>query len=761
MASKPVPRMSGMAANVSNPKASALAKSINRGGNAEELVRNAIVDAQLHDDWRGVVAIENSLERVEDRTTARHAGYVGTRALIVNRLDANAYAHRLPTGSQSGLAWLVCFVFLRTDGDVETGLQIAETFQERVIEAGSFGINWGKDAVMCLPPVAFGGPTRLSTTLAMGRGDYGTIYDIQDFAINAMQAEVGVSRSLDNTHPVSFILWGTVVTASDNPAQELFDESTWCPGMDFASVAPRITQLLAEAASGFDGDTYIHPECLSATQATEFAQKLTKEQVVDSAMNGAMKSIYGDDLSAAHVRITKIMPKELPYMDQLLIGFAGRANTIATTYRFPRSDKPLEEDAEFIASLCRERGITDIRIIDLNRPIHANDYPGYSVGLDGEWIEGQDARLGDARSLVTSVDWELPEDPPETYTPATHQLPAVIFLDKVGVQSVLEQHYTPNIWGAVKDALSTPCDPMQAVEQVLRGAWQGSAADLEWLLDKYEPALFPHRHDLLCVQFKQCQGTVVRATESLLHTLRETDIGDDCPSTFLRSGFDCYYLLLRVPADAIDEPEDPEHRRYIDGLLVQRWNLGGQEHLLLDVFITSGNDVHTPDIVEDAIALKLVFDESATLAHLRQQIDPHDDLSRQALDLFAGVTLYMNSRDARIERRDDHQKAADALKLLNRKKRKPADYNRVQSSFDAIYVGPEFINDASTVFKGEGHARSGVKPHYRRGFVRYGQRVGKGLTETQPVFISPVLVNAHKLLEGEPRKKQYVVGARK
>ena len=199
MASKPVPRMSGMAANVSNPKASALAKSINRGGNAEELVRNAIVDAQLHDDWRGVVAIENSLERVEDRTTARHAGYVGTRALIVNRLDANAYAHRLPTGSQSGLVWLVCFVFLRTDGDVETGLQIAERFQERVIEAGSFGINWGKDAVMCLPPVAFGGPTRLSTTLAMGRGDYDTIYDIQDFAINAMQAGVASENGKNRT----------------------------------------------------------------------------------------------------------------------------------------------------------------------------------------------------------------------------------------------------------------------------------------------------------------------------------------------------------------------------------------------------------------------------------------------------------------------------------------------------------------------------------------------------------------------------------
>ncbi|KGG86193.1 hypothetical protein P245_20970 [Comamonas thiooxydans] len=750
-----------MAANVSNPKAAALAKAINRGGNAQELVRNAIVDAQLHDDWRGVVAIENSLEHVEDRTVARHVGYVGTRALIVNRLDLNAYAHRLPTGYKSGLAWLVCFVFLRTDGDVETGLQIAEKFQERAIEAGSFGINWGKDAVMCLPPVAFAGPTRLSTTLAMGRGDYRTIFDIQDFAINAMQAEVGVSRSHNDSHPVSFVVWGTVVTGSDNPAQDLFDESVWCPGIDFADVTPQITRLLAEAASEFDGNTYIHPECLSAIEATEFAQRLTKEQVVDSAINGAMKSIYGDDLSAAHVRITKIMPKELPYMDQLMIGFAGRANTIATTYRFPRSDKPLEEDAEFIASLCRDRGIADIRTIDLNRPIHANDYPGYSVGLDGEWIEGQDARLGDARSLVTRVHWELPEEPPETYTAATHQLPAVIFLDKVGVPSVLEQHYTPKIWSAVKAALSTPCDPLQAVEHVLRVAWQGTTTDLEWLLEKYEPTLFPHRHDLLCMQFKQCKGTIVRATESLLHTLRETDIGDDCPSTFLRSGFDCHYLLLRVPADAIDEPEDPEHRRYIDGLLVQRWNVGGLEHLLLDVFITSGSDVHAPDIVEDAIPLKLVFDETTTLAQLRQQIDPHDGLSRQALDLFAGVTLYMNSRDARIERRDDHQKAADALKLMNRKKRKPADYHKVQGSFDAIYVGPEFINDTSSAVSGQGHARSGVKPHYRRGFVRYGQRVGKGLTETRPVFISPVLVNAHKLLEGDPAKKQYVVGARK
>ena len=75
------PRVHGLAAHVSNPEAAKLAREINRGGDVHTLVKEAIVDAQIHRDWTRVVAIENSLERVDDRTIARHLGAVGTRAV--------------------------------------------------------------------------------------------------------------------------------------------------------------------------------------------------------------------------------------------------------------------------------------------------------------------------------------------------------------------------------------------------------------------------------------------------------------------------------------------------------------------------------------------------------------------------------------------------------------------------------------------------------------------------------------------------------
>ena len=73
------PRAQGLAANISNPQAANLARQINNGGDVRTLVKEAIVDAQIHKDWSRVAAIENSLLRVDDRTIARHLGAVGTR----------------------------------------------------------------------------------------------------------------------------------------------------------------------------------------------------------------------------------------------------------------------------------------------------------------------------------------------------------------------------------------------------------------------------------------------------------------------------------------------------------------------------------------------------------------------------------------------------------------------------------------------------------------------------------------------------------
>ena len=50
MSNRP-PRTQGLAAHVSNPVASKLAREINNGGDVHTLVKEAIVDAQIHKDW--------------------------------------------------------------------------------------------------------------------------------------------------------------------------------------------------------------------------------------------------------------------------------------------------------------------------------------------------------------------------------------------------------------------------------------------------------------------------------------------------------------------------------------------------------------------------------------------------------------------------------------------------------------------------------------------------------------------------------------
>lgn len=263
----------------------------------------------------------------------------------------------------------------------------------------------------------------------------------------------------------------------------------------------------------------------------------------------------------------------------------------------------------------------------------------------------------------------------------------------------------------------------------------------------------------LAVQFKCSNGAVVVARENLLHLLEHTDIGEDCSAQFLQAGFESMYLVVKVPAEALDVPDESDERWFINGILAQRWREDDLHHLLLDVFLTGEPDLPDHAYPMEALPFHFTWSEGATLGDLRSQIEVSDGLGQQALDLYAGLTLYMNSKDARLAEKNDHAAAAKALAEKGRKKRKKQDYEAVNGAVDAIHVGPEEVTlgamgstDATT------KAHKGKKTHYRRGFVRLNQRVGKGRQQTRPVFIPPVLVNANKLVGDLPAKKNYEIG---
>jgi hypothetical protein len=750
------PRAQGLAANISNPQAANLARQINNGGDVRTLVKEAIVDAQIHKDWSRVAAIENSLLRVDDRTIARHLGAVGTRAVVLSRTDEGGLAARIPEGYQHGLAWLVCLLFVRLDSDIETARAISKSFWSKARAVGGFGVDWGSTP-LCFPPLAFGGPSRILLTESVGRGETSFLYEIRDFTARSVLAQENASTG--GITSLAHILWGTVVTGTNDPLADLFNEDIWCPGFDHPAFAPEMTRLLAEASTGYDGDTFIHPECMPAPVANDFARSMVNEQVISQVIEGRLKPTLGEQLEGASVRISKLVPNSLPYMDQLLISIWTRANILVQTLRIPRTGNPLEADAQTIADFCRAQGIKNVFMPELASPIGANDYPGYAVGMDGVLVKSGVGGLGDASSLIQSLDWEGVE--PDSDLSGVEKLPFVLVIEKYGVMTLLGRHYQPPLWHAIKESLSRAGDPIALMKKDMGRFWQGAPEDLPWALDAYERALLPERAHALAAQFKLSGGAVVQVTPGLVEILQNTDIGEDCPSQFLQGGFDVMYLVFRVPAQAYSEESDDDDADevfLIDGVLVQRWEEAGVQHLQLDGFITRGPVDGSDPFLTEVATLNVLVGETSTLADLYSQMDLADGVLKQALDLYAGVMLYMNSRDARVQRKDEHAEAAAALAALNRKKRRKEHYQRLNSSVDAIHVGPETVSA-----EGEGlklaHGRHGVKPHYRRGFVRFNQRFGKGRLQTRPVLIPPVLVNAHKLAGDSPGKKQYVVGS--
>ena len=385
---------------------------------------------------------------------------------------------------------------------------------------------------------------------------------------------------------------------------------------------------------------------------------------------------------------------------------------LVQSLRIPRSGNPLEVDAEIIADFCRAQGIKNVAMPELASSIGANDYPGYVVGLDGAMVKIGLAGIGDASSLIQSLNWEDPEVDGDLT--GVEKLPFVLVIEKYGVVTSLGRHYQPQVWQAFKESLSRAGDPIALMKKDMARFWRGTPEDLPWALDAYEHALLPERGHALAAQFKLAGGAVVQVTPGLVEILQNTDIGEDCPTQFLQGGFDVMYLVFRVPAQGYyedgEDDDEADEVFLIDGVLVQRWEEAGVQHLQVDAFITRGPADGSDPFLEEVATLSVVVGGESTLADLHSQVGLGDGVLKQALDLYAGVMLYMNSRDARMQRKDEHAEAAAALAALNRKKRRKEDYQRLNSSVDAIHVGPETVSTG-----GEGlpleHGHHGVKPH--------------------------------------------------
>lgn len=730
------------ARNVANPKAAALADAINKGGDAEKLIRDAIIDAQIHADWRGVAAIENSLTNVDYRTLGRKLLALGARGIVIQRSDGTELAQRIPDGFDFGIAWLVTSVFLCVEGDFDSLMEISIRSWEGLANQADSKITWGQFPMWAAAP-SFGPPTRSLLTRSAFDGSMQFHYTHMESTRSLLESQRQASGGLDG--PQSGLLWGCYVTGS-NDLSELFNPEVWAPGLDLAEASQDVVSQIA-AASESDEDVHIHPQVMAADKAMDFASWMMREQSIQEFR----EYVFAGSFENAKATVALLEPSSAPYMDMINLGLWSKHGRLRQTLTFPRSGNDLMVDAEHMVEILHANGLVNTTVVSpkLKRP--ADDAYGHVVDANGNWEKSEVAGLGPAIAYVKTPEWLHLESLPGM-KPGMERLPPVVLLSQLGAISALSDHYQPGVATSIKEALSKPGNPDVLIMEVLHGSPARDNELVDGLLSEDWSLLVPKREVALSAQFKLAGGALANVSRGLITLLEATDIGGDCPVEMMRPSYDIMYLRVQKTV-SFDESEEP---CVIDGILVQRWDDGTQTSLLLDSFIASATDDPEDAYPLYVETLEFEYPSEATLDDLHKQVESGDDFGKVVLGLVAGILLYMNSKDARLLTSNDRTNLADEMAGKNRKKRKPGDYQQLNGSYDHILVGP---TEGPAHHDGVDESGRKVKAHYRRGFIRTNQRYGPGRSMTRPVFIPPVLVNSKSIVSGQelPEKKIYTV----
>lgn len=730
--------------NVSNHHAIQLAKQINAGESARQVAEPAFIDAMIHADWSRVAALENSLTRVTDRTLVRNLGALAGRGVLLQRADDNVLARLIPDGHDIGVAWIVTATFLRSDGDHDQARAIANDFMATFDRSSTPDIEWGV-VPLVTSHLGFGPVTRADTTRRAFSGDRKAIDELHKLT-EQLSARVRANNRGKLHSPEVFFLWGCHVTGVDD-AVALLDPTIYCPGFNLEKWAPAVTQALAQSAERVGGETHVHPQLLPADQAYDFGVWMTREQTI----RDIIAESFSNEPQRIAARVSVLTPHVAPYMDQLLLGMWTTYGVLRYTFGFPRSEQAPEDDAKRVATMLRQCGVTSVELVNPSSAKGANDVAGWAVDAEGQWIKTLNGRVGTATSLIQAAAWSKPNFEDGHATDAAN-LPCPLFVKRIGAASILEDHYQAHVAAAVKEALAKPGDPEDLIVECLR-SFAAQDCPIDALLEHDHALMLPPREESLAYQFALAGGVLADVTGPLQQILAATDIGNDCPTQFIRPAFDLLYLRLQAAMEGSDH--EPDH---LDGILIQRICGSDRVDLLLDCFLNYGPG-NAYDAYPAAVAsYRFSYDDtSATIENLMAQLPADEGLGESVLRTTAGVLLYMNSKEARSMNCEARSEAERSLGLKNRKKRTRSDYAAVERAYDRIVIGPDHLSHQLASINNDG--RKELRTHYRRGHVRINQRYGPGLSLTRPIFIPPVLVNAKKLAAGDasPSPSNYVV----
>lgn len=742
MKKKAPPRFSPVV-SYANPDAEHLAKAINAGGDAEKLLRDALLDAQIHADWSGVLAVENSLSNVDNRTLARNMLSLGGRGVVIQRTDDNLLAERIPEGYKFGIAWLVTAVLLRVDGDYEAAEETVHECWETLSESQETKLNWSP-APLCAAIPSFGPPSRWQVTKEIFEADSDVYLTHRRVTYNMLTDQIQASgRQVSAT---AVLHWGCYVTGSHD-LSELLDETIWAPGLDLKAESEIYRRHLAKAV-GDSGELHIHPDLMSAHDAFIFGNWMMREQSVQDFKH----DFFNGDYSNAKAIISTVETTHAPYMDRLNVGFWTNYGMLKQSLSFPRSGMSLEHDALRLERILQSAGLFDT-LISNQRIDRVDNLLGKTFTPAGELVSMQIAGLGTASRLIKSMKRISILQGIADFKPGMEKLPAILQLGQMGAVGALADHFQPNVAHRIKELLSTPGDPVAMIKTSLREAMgdEITTEAMELMLVNEREMLIPDREIALAAQFRLAGGALAVVSNGLQDILATTDIGADCSVEMMRPSYDVLYLHLKTSAKV----EGPDGTKMLAGVVVQHWEEGIDRHMQFDAFMADPPNADEAQYALPMLTKLVSYTKESVLGDIYAQV-ADDDLAKEIIGLVAGVFLYMNSKDARLASNADKTEIASQLASINRKKRRPADYERLNASFDHIEVGPEQRLGIGSHSVDSGRT---VKAHYRRGYVRTNQHYGPGRLMTRPVFIPPVLVNARLLAVGDelPSKKAYTV----
>lgn len=451
-------------------------------------------------------------------------------------------------------------------------------------------------------------------------------------------------------------------------------------------------------------------------------------------------------------------------IEELRIGLWKQSGAFAygTAWMFDKG-RPKGPSEDLLSYVCQE-----LRLDHKRLPWrHVDELGGpkgdLQPGPNGQWLNAEKAVAGAGAELIKSANWR-DYDEFVAGDSVAGSFPAALAAINMGLVDVVQEHYSPKMYAALKELLS---DVKLSDEGVMRRLEERFPSSFRDLMCHAPTAALPAPPEMMTLRLHWSRSPTIVVKETLSQRMAMTDIGMDIEAGLIPTLFPMQYLHFESPREdltwALDEGAGEEVQ--LSGVFVHDHpgdEDSGNAWRVIDIGIL-GIDAGNSEI--GFADVRLAFESaSSTLADallMWRQEDPDDPPSAEWVTVMASVCaevakilIYIGSADARRIDMNERSKLLASLKGKSEGQKLKAR-EQLKRVYDYILVGPiEAFEESVTSAGGKT-----MIPHHRRGGLR-AVACGTGKTQRRLKLYPPVIVNKHLLGSDPstwPRPKNYRV----